>query len=151
MLLEPDAFARLCRAKELLTQQVSVRDVARKSHVSPFHFIRQFKALFGVTPHQYRIEARLDEAKRLLRLGRLSVTEVCMEVGMSSLGSFSTLFSQKVGYAPSEYHGRAPAPGCLSMMAYLPDEAFRNFREASAATPPLECQHANQTHQPDGQ
>ena len=93
--------------------------------ISPFHFIRQFEAVFGVTPHQYRIDARLDAAKRLLAAGQHSVTDVCMEVGFSSLGSFSALFTRRVGEAPSAYRQRVRAkadltPGCLSLMGRLP-------------------------------
>jgi AraC-like DNA-binding protein len=115
--------------------------------MSPFHFIRQFEAVFGVTPHQFRIQARLDLAKRLLALSDYSVTDVCMEVGFSSLGSFSTLFTDRVGEAPSAYRRRVRAmvqvpgtvpvvliPGCLALMGRLPPSAFarpvRSFREA---------------------
>ncbi len=77
--------------------------------MSPFHFIRQFEALFGVTPHQFRIRSRLDHARRLLAADRHSVAEVCMEVGMSSLGSFSDQFTRRVGETPSEYRERARA------------------------------------------
>lgn|SRR5262249_53937682 len=140
-------FARLCRARELLCEtdgdgQV-VRDIARALRLSPYHFIRQFHAVFGATPHQVRIEARLDRAKRLLALGERSVTDVCMDVGFSSVGSFSSLFARRVGTTPSAYRrsvralvqvpGTLPAtlvPGCLSLMALLPRHAFRNFREA---------------------
>jgi len=115
--------------------------------MSPYHFIRRFEALFGVTPHQFRIRARLDEAKLLLAKGQLSVTEVCMEVGFASLGSFSDLFARRIGEPPSAYQRRArvmvriPAaypqelfPGCLSLMCRLPESAFRNFREAAVPT-----------------
>jgi AraC-like DNA-binding protein len=91
MLLRHEGFRRLCRARESLQQledpAPTVEVIAREVQVSPFHFIRQFEALFGVTPHQYRIQARLDRAMRLLAEGRFSVTDVCMEVGFSSLGS----------------------------------------------------------------
>lgn len=98
--------------------------------MSPFQFIRQFHATFGETPHQFRIHARLDEAKRLLAVSDYSVTDVCMEVGFSSLGSFSDLFARRVGVAPSAYRRqlrsvmavpgvlpRELTPGCLSLMA----------------------------------
>jgi len=174
MLLRHDAFSRLCRARELLGEvrehPLSIKDVAREIRMSPFHFIRQFEALFGLTPHQFRIESRLDQAKHLLVIGQRSVTEVCMEVGMSSLGSFSDLFARRVGAAPSVYQHRARVmvqvpgtfppelfPGCLSLMARLPPSAFRNFREAHALHVPLECKvvaqgdiNANQTHQHHG-
>jgi AraC-like DNA-binding protein len=147
MLLGQDTFRRLCQARELLAevreQPLSIRDVARRTGMSPFHFIRQFEALFGVTPHQFRIQSRLDHAKLLLARGHHSVTEVCMEVGMSSLGSFSDLFWRRVGTTPSAYQRSARVmvqipgilppklfPGCLSLMGLLPPTAFRNFREA---------------------
>ena len=168
MLLRPDAFSRLCRARDLLVEirehPLSIKDVAREVRISPFHFIRQFEALFGLTPHQFRMQSRLDQAKHLLAKGQLSVTEVGMEVGLSSLGSFSDLFARRVGATPSDYQRRARVlvqipgsfqrvlyPGCLSLLGCLPPSAFRNFREASAVHVPLECGDANQTHQHHGQ
>ncbi|MEO8126378.1 MAG: AraC family transcriptional regulator [Bryobacteraceae bacterium] len=154
MLLSNDAFFRLCRARDLLgqvrEQPLSIKDVAREAGISHYHFIRQFEALFGVTPHQFRIESRLNQAKQLLALGRHSVTEVCMEVGMSSVSSFSGLFWHRVGATPSLYRRRARSmvqvpgnyppdlfPGCLSLMGRLPASAFRNFREAPLVGVPL--------------
>ena len=125
-----------------------IEDLARDVQMSPFHFIRQFHAVFGVTPHQFRIASRLEQAKVLLAGGEHSVTDVCMEVGFSSLGSFSTLFTMRTGESPSAYLRRMRVvvsvperratvlfPGCLSLMAELPRGAFSNFREASR--PPL--------------
>ena len=148
MVLGGDAFRRMCRARELLAevreQPLSIQDIAREVGISPFHFIRQFEALFGVTPHQFRIGLRLDRARVLLARGGYSVTDVCMEVGFTSLGSFSGLFARRVGTTPSDYRRRARVliqvpggltqelfPGCLSLMARLPASVFRNFREAS--------------------
>jgi AraC-like DNA-binding protein len=128
------SFQRLCRAREMLRAAVdpapSIPEIAREAAMSPFHFIRQFEAMFGSTPHQYRIRSRIDRAKELLALGEHSVTDVCLEVGFSSLGSFSDLFARRVGASPSAYRrtvrplvvvpGRLPpalAPGCLSLMA----------------------------------
>src|SRR5258708_5438841 len=150
MLLRHDAFNRLCQARDLLAetseQSLSIKAIAREVRISPFHFIRQFEALFGVTPHQFRIQSRLDHAKRLLAVGNLSVTDVCMEVGIASLGTFSDLFARRVGTPPSAYQRRARVlvqipgifphdlfPGCLSLMASVPPSAFRNFQEASSA------------------
>ncbi|WP_437498582.1 helix-turn-helix transcriptional regulator [Sorangium sp. So ce1099] len=147
MLLGRDALRNLCRARELLSEvhesRLSIEDVARAAAISPYHFIRQFEAVFGVTPHQYRIRRRLDLAKQLLAAGQHSVTDVCMEVGFSSLGSFSALFAQRIGVPPSAYRrrlramvqvpGRLPwelIPGCFSLMGRLPPDAFRSFREA---------------------
>lgn len=145
MLVARAAFLRLCRARDALAAAAdddgpgpTIRAVARAVRISPFHFIRQFEALFGSTPHQFRIRARLDAAKRLLAAGRLSVTEVCMQVGFSSLGTFSDLFARRVGETPSGYQRRLRAApdaftGCFALMGGLPPDAFRaqrNFREA---------------------
>jgi AraC-like DNA-binding protein len=151
MLLRHEGFRRLCQARELLRElrepSPSIADLAREVQISPFHFIRQFEAVFGVTPHQFRIQTRLDAAKRLLAMGHHSVTDVCMEVGFSSLGSFSALFTRRVGEAPSAYRRRVRAmvqvpgivpadltPGCLSLMGRLSPSALtnsvRSFREA---------------------
>lgn len=98
--------------------------------MSPFYFIRLFERMFGTTPHQFRIQARIDQAKRLLALSDYSVTDVCMEVGFTSLGSFSDLFAHRVGLSPSAYRRQirsvmtipgvpfaALTPGCLNLMA----------------------------------
>ena len=147
MPLTPEALAGLCRARDLLREvhddHVPIEVVARAAGLSPFHFIRRFEAVFGVTPHQYRIRARLARARDLLALGSGSVTDVCMEVGFSSLGSFSALFTRRTGEPPSAYRRRTKAmvqvpgtlppqlaPGCLSLMQHLPAAAFRSFREA---------------------
>jgi AraC-like DNA-binding protein len=147
MLLRHEGFRRLCRARDLLREPhedaPSIAELARELRISPFHFIRQFEAVFGVTPHQFRIQTRLDTAKHLLALGRHSVTGVCMEVGFSSLGSFSTLFTQRIGESPSAYRRRVRAmvqvpgtvppsltPGCLMLMGHLPGSSHRNFQEA---------------------
>ncbi|MBI3401903.1 MAG: helix-turn-helix transcriptional regulator [Acidobacteria bacterium] len=145
-----EGFRRLCRARDLLREQrepwPSIADLAREVQISPFHFIRQFEAVFGVTPHQFRIQTRLDAAKHLLAMGHHSVTDVCMEIGFSSLGSFSALFKRRIGEAPSAYRRRVRAmvqvpgtpadltPGCLSLMGRLSPSRFassvRSFREA---------------------
>jgi len=154
LIKKPDLFARLARAREVLAdvseRSPSIDDIAREIAISPFHFIRQFEAVFGVTPHQFRIQSRLDHAKRLLAVGGHSVTDVCLDVGFSSLGSFSDLFTRRIGVTPSAYRRRMRTliqvpgilppdltPGCLSLMAGLPAWAFRSFREAPA--PPV-CQ-----------
>jgi AraC-like DNA-binding protein len=141
-------FTRLCRARDLLREvhdePISIRAVASEAAMSPFQFIRQFEALFGETPHQFRIQARLDKAKELLALSDYSVTDVCMEVGFSSLGSFSDLFARRVGTAPSAYRrqirsfmyvpGKLPkdlTPGCLTLMA----AAFAIFEKQPTSVP----------------
>jgi AraC-like DNA-binding protein len=96
----------------------SVPELARQAGISTFHFIRQFEALFGVTPRQYRIQARLDRAKHLLSEGERSVTEVCFAVGMSSLGSFSKLFAARFGLSPTEYKAKSRhrITACMELM-----------------------------------
>lgn len=121
-MLTAGSLAVLCRAREQLREAQeppqTIAQIAREAGMSPFQFIRTFNAVFGVTPHQFRIHARIDRAKDLLAAGDRSVTDVCMEVGFSSLGSFSDLFARRVGVAPSRYRGRPrPAPGCLTLMA----------------------------------
>jgi len=133
-MLTSSGFAHLCRARDMLREvhdlPLSIAEVAREAAMSPFHFIRRFESVFGTTPHQFRIQSRLDRARHLLALSDYSVTDVCMEVGFSSLGSFSALFARRFGTPPSAYRrkvhsliavpGELPrelAPGCLSLMA----------------------------------
>src|SRR4030095_4825598 len=107
----------------------TIEALAREVKISPFHFIRQFEAVFGVTPHQYRIHARLDRARHLLPAGPQTVTDVCMDVGFSSLGSFSALFTRRFGETPTAYRRRVRTadltPGCLSLMGGVQDRSFR--------------------------
>jgi len=125
------SFARLCLARERLRadEHVPLAHVAREARLSTGELIRRFAALFGETPHQYRLRERLDRAKRLLAWSEQSVTDVCMDVGFSSVGSFSAWFARCVGRAPSAYRRHAkpraaepassPAslePGCLSLL-----------------------------------
>jgi len=147
MVLSRNELVRLCRARDLLRetheQPLTIRDVAREAAISPYHFIRRFEAVFGETPHQFRIQARLERAKHLLALSDYSVTDVCLEVGFESLGSFSDLFARRVGVAPSIYRRQVrsmvtvPAmlprqlyPGCLALMG----AAFAIFEKQSRAT-----------------
>lgn len=141
MLIGPYTFRQLVLARNMLGEdaypQTSVREVAAAVGLSPYHFIRQFGALFGVTPHQLRTRVRLERAKSLLARGA-GVTETCTALGFSSLGSFSAWFAREMGVSPSRYRGgrivQVPRsfppevfPGCLGLMAQLPS---RNFREA---------------------
>lgn len=101
----------LLRVRDLIdrafAEQLDIAALARSASVSPAYFSRGFKAAFGETPHQYLMSRRMERAKALLRSGDLSVTEVCMAVGFTSLGSFSTQFRRLVGDSPSAYRERA--------------------------------------------
>ena len=139
-MIHPELLSRLCRARDLLRnweedEPLSITAIARASGLTPFHFIRLFKAIFGESPHQYRSRAQVEKAKHLLVLTNLSITDVCMAVGYSSLGSFSALFSHRVGMSPSEFQrryrpGSAPErqlpasliPGCLSLMTGISEK-----------------------------
>src|SRR5262245_18027779 len=114
VVISPAVFRRLCRARAILETEgdpaCTIAGVAREVGLSPFHLIRCFRARFGVTPHQFRTDARLERAQRLLGDGR-SVTDTCLAVGFSSPGSFSHLFGRRVGVAPSAYRRRPFARG----------------------------------------
>ena len=134
MLIDPSTFRRIVRVRQrlLANDDATIAELARNVGMSPSRMIRLFAALFGETPHRLRTRVRLDRARELLADGA-QVTSVCMEVGFSSLGSFSSLFTRESGTPPSRYRESAAAkeapvvPGCLGMLAGLP----RNFREAS--------------------
>jgi AraC-like DNA-binding protein len=113
----------LLRVRDLIDRAyaapLDVPALARSAHVSEAYFSRSFKAAFGETPHQYLLRRRMERAKALLRAGDLPVTEVCLAVGFTSLGSFSTQFRRFVGESPTAYRERtghdelAAIPGCL--------------------------------------
>src|SRR5258706_11638099 len=127
-------FTRLCLTRDLLReapqQRLGISALAKEAAMSRFQLIRRFRALFGVTPHQCLIEARIERAKLLLAVTDYSITRVCLEIGFVSLGSFSASFRRRVGLAPSAYRRRAPLlnaaprvqprqliPGWLTLMA----------------------------------
>ncbi|MEL7484788.1 MAG: AraC family transcriptional regulator [Planctomycetota bacterium] len=120
-----DRLMRLCKARDLLRsrshKQLSIDEVAQSAAMSRYHFVRQFTAVFGETPVRFRTRARLEWAKELLSDGTQTVTDVCMTVGFSSLGSFSSLFARRFGVSPSAYREQRLAatesrtPGCLEI------------------------------------
>jgi AraC-like DNA-binding protein len=101
------AFRQVCQARELIehdfAEPLSLEVLARQVGLSRFHLLRVFDQVYGRTPHRYLTETRLRRAKSLLRASDVSVTDVCMEVGFSSLGSFSALFTREVGQPPREF------------------------------------------------
>lgn len=106
-LVNDETFRRLCRARDLLAaefqSQVLLDDAAREACLSPFHFHRLFRSTFGETPHNFLTRRRMDRARHLLASGEMTVTEVCFDIGYSSLGSFSTKFQSLVGVPPTQY------------------------------------------------
>ena len=103
-------LVRLRRARDLMDRDyakpLDVPALARAALMSPGHFSRSFRAAFGETPYSYLMTRRIERAKALLRRGDLPVTEVCFEVGCTSLGSFSSRFTELVGESPSAYRAR---------------------------------------------
>jgi AraC-like DNA-binding protein len=116
--------AELQLARELIDRHygkaLTVDRLARRCRLSRFHFIRAFRAAFGNTPHQYLRNRRIERAKELLVTTPLPVTEICEQVGFSSLGSFSALFRRMTGEAPIEYRVRRRTtvyiPSCFVRM-----------------------------------
>ena len=122
-----DLNRRLLRARDAMDRAyaapLNVRTVAAVAHVSEAHFIRSFRAVFGETPHRYLQRRRVERSMFLLRETDRSVTEICFDVGFSSLGTFSRMFREIVGETPSDYRmGHEPlvAPNCFQMAALRP-------------------------------
>ena len=135
-------LARLRRVRDRIdreyAQPLDVEALARGVHMSAGHLSREFKLAYGESPYSYLMTRRIERAMALLRCGELSVTQVCFAVGCSSLGTFSTRFTELVGVAPSVYRREQTLatqgmPACIAKQVTRP---VRN-REASAAEPDL--------------
>jgi AraC-like DNA-binding protein len=122
-------LARLRRVRDRIdreyAQPLDVEALARDAHMSAGHFSRQFRLAYGESPYSYLMTRRIERAMALLRRGDLSVTEVCFEVGCSSLGTFSTRFTELVGVPPSAYRRDAPnatagMPACVAKQVTRP-------------------------------
>lgn len=115
-------------------QPLNVEGLARDAYMSAGHLSREFRRIYQESPYSYLMRRRIERAMTLLRRGDLSVTEICFAVGFSSLGTFSTRFSELVGVAPSVYrrdHAQATAgiPPCLAK------QITRPVRNQEARTP----------------
>jgi AraC-like DNA-binding protein len=131
-------LARLRRVRDRIdreyAQPLDVEALARDAHMSAGHFSREFRRAYGESPYSYLMTRRIERAMALLRRGDLSVTEVCFEVGSSSLGTFSTRFTELVGMPPSEY--REQAEGAMSGMApCVAKQVTRPVRNREAPVP----------------
>jgi len=136
-----DLHRRLLRARDAMdrayAEPLDVRAVAAVAHISEAHFSRTFKQVFGETPHRYLQRRRVERSMFLLRETGRSVTDICLDVGFSSLGTFSRMFREIVGETPSQYrlgHGPVVAPNCVQMAAMRPRDAVGAASAASAAT-----------------
>jgi len=130
---------RLLRARDSMDraydQPLDIAALARIACVSEAHFIRTFRATFGETPHRYLQRRRVERSMFLLREGERSITEICLAVGFSSLGTFSRTFREIVGQSPSAYRlGTAPVggavPTCFAMAGLRPS-SFGEAKERS--------------------
>ena len=132
-----DSNRRLLRARDAMDRSyaspLDIAGLARIACVSEAHFIRTFRAAFGETPNRYLQRRRVERAMFLLRSTSRSVTDICMDVGFSSLGTFSRVFSSVVGESPSSYRRRGPlppVPSCFAMAWARPS----SFGEGSGAS-----------------
>ena len=118
---------RLLRARDAMdrayAEPLDVRAVAAVAHLSEAHFIRSFRAVFGETPHRYLQRRRVERSMFLLRETERSVTDISLDVGFTSLGTFSRTFREIIGETPTGYrfgHGPMVAPNCFQMAATRP-------------------------------
>jgi AraC-like DNA-binding protein len=146
-----DELRRLRRARDRMdreyAQPLDVPALARTALMSPAHFSRRFREAYAETPYSYLMTRRIERAKALLRRGDLTVTDVCFEVGCTSLGSFSSRFTEIVGETPSAYRARnhdelRAVAGCQTMVLTRPRKRRgrgraeeSRFEEANAAAP----------------
>jgi AraC-like DNA-binding protein len=125
----------LLRAKDLAdarySERIAVDDMAGAAGLSRAHFSREFRRTFGESPHHYLLTRRLERAAALLRMTDWTVGEICVAVGLSSLGSFTTSFKRAYGQTPTEYRAKQPpahlaarVPSCV-LRTYLRPETAR--------------------------
>ncbi|MBA3841554.1 MAG: helix-turn-helix transcriptional regulator [Actinobacteria bacterium] len=133
----------LLRAKDLIDaryrEPLDVAVLARAAHLSVAHFSREFRRVFGETPHQYLLTRRLERAAALLRTTDRSVADICLTVGLRSVGSFTTSFGRIYGKSPTAYRADPPAstrariPTCIQLVWARPKSS--SFREDSRSAP----------------
>jgi AraC-like DNA-binding protein len=124
----------LLRAKDLMDaryrEPLDVATLARTARLSPWHFSRKFRRVFGVPPHRYLLDRRLERAESLLLTTDRSVADICLTVGLRSVGSFTTSFGRRFGMTPTEYRAahppavqRARIPTCVLLAWARPNTA----------------------------
>jgi AraC-like DNA-binding protein len=135
---------QLLRAKDLAdaryAEPLDVAALARAARLSQAHFSREFRRVFGESPHQYLLTRRLERAAALLRTTDNSVAEICLAVGLQSIGSFTTSFSRTYGQSPTAYRASHPpaahfarVPACVVRLHTRPQH--RTFREDNSEVP----------------
>jgi len=116
--MHTDLYKNIIRAKHFIEKnccsQIDISAIAQEACVSDYHFIRTFKKIYKKTPHKYLIEKRLEKARELLSGSEQTVTDICFEVGFSSPGSFSTLFTKFSGCPPLVYRTKRQKKALLS-------------------------------------
>jgi AraC-like DNA-binding protein len=135
-----DRNRRLLRARDAMdrayAEPLDVRAVAAVAHITAAHFSRCFRTVFGETPHRYLQRRRVERSMFLLRETERSVTDICFDVGFSSLGTFSRTFREIVGETPSGYrtgHGPIVAPHCVQQAAMRPRFAASAAMQSSSS------------------
>ena len=137
-------LARLRRVRDRIdreyAQPLDVEALARDAHMSAGHLSRQFRAAYGESPYAYLLTRRLERAAALLRSTDRSISDICLSVGLTSLGSFTTSFTRTFGLSPAAYRARFPAaadtalvPGCIVRAYGRPQK--RTFREDRSEQP----------------
>ena len=133
-----DLNRRLLRARDALdrayAEPLDVRSVAAVAHISPAHFSRCFRSVFGETPHRYLQRRRVERSMFLLRESGRSVTDICLDVGFNSLGTFTRTFRDIVGETPTAYRKRAvvtSVPTCFAM-AWTRPSSFGEDRSSAS-------------------
>jgi len=135
------SIRHLLRAKDLIDARyrdpLDVPTLAAAAHLSPAHFSREFRRVFGETPHQYLLTRRLERAAEMLRNTDHSVADICFDVGLASVGSFTTSFRRVYGMTPTEYRAlhppltRARIPTCVLQAYARPVSSFREDRRGA--------------------
>jgi AraC-like DNA-binding protein len=137
--VHPQTYKSLANARDFMRhaygRPINLPEISAQANLSPYHFQRVYRRTFQETPHEFLTRLRIERAKTLLARGSHNVTEACFEVGFSSLGSFSTLFTHRVGLSPSEYRRYVRSgvavpgtvrplfvPTCFFAMLYGPPE-----------------------------
>jgi AraC-like DNA-binding protein len=131
----PHPNRHLLRAKDLIDaryrEPLDVGTLARVAHLSPAHFSREFRRAFGEPPHQYLLTRRLERAAALLRTTDRSISDVCLAVGLHSVGSFTTTFGRTYGVSPTAYRASHPP---AATQARLPTCVLQAYARPNGST-----------------